>query len=408
MENQVVSVNSEVGLLKKVLLHRPGQELEHLTPHYLEEMLFDDIPFLSKMVQEHDQFASTLRSQGVKVYYYDELLKEVLKGAGLREQFIQQVLQAEGISYPRLRDEIKTELFKMQAEDLASVMIHGLPKSQVHLNNSEKRLSYYIKENYPFYINPLPNLYFTRDPGVVIGNGVAISSMHTVARRRESMILKIIMENHKEFVIKPQNFLYDHRDMNSIEGGDILVLSSKVLAVGCSNRTSPEAIEKLADRLLFSDSLIEKILVIQIPFARAYMHLDTVFTMVDWDKFTLYPGVESRLKVFRLEKGQKGLKITEEDRLQEALTRCLKLPSVQFLYSGGGDPVTAAREQWNDSTNTLAIGPGKVVTYNRNVVSNETLRKGGIDVVEIEGSELVRGRGGPRCMSMPLFRESLE
>jgi len=195
--------------------------------------------------------------------------------------------------------------------------------------------------------------------------------------------------------------------VDSIEGGDVLVLSKGTLAIGCSDRTTPEAIEKLSESLFNSDSSIRQILVIQIPFARAYMHLDTVFTMVDYDKFTIFPGVENHLHLFLLTPGRSRLRITPLNDLREALKTVLALPAVDFIYSGGGDLITAAREQWNDSTNTLAVAPGKVVTYNRNMISNDSLRKAGIEVVEIEGSELVRGRGGPRCMSMPLLRDPL-
>ena len=270
-----------------------------------------------------------------------------------------------------------------------------------------KRLSYYIKDDFPYYINPLPNLYFTRDPGAIIAEGMAVNAMKTAARSRETLILDYIRRYHPLFGAS-ELLWYSPEDGDSIEGGDILVLGSETVAVGCSIRTSSEGIEKLAGRLFQGDSGIREVLVLQIPNARAYMHLDTVFTMLTEDKFTIFSGVAERIRVFRLTPGKgENLRIQPEDTLTGALKSALNLPAVQLIQSGGGDNFAAAREQWNDSTNTLALAPGVVVTYRRNVHSNSTLRQHGIEVVEIEGSELVRGRGGPRCMSMPLDRAPL-
>ncbi|WP_331488059.1 arginine deiminase [Caminicella sporogenes] len=403
-----LNVRSEIGKLKAVLLHKPGRELERLTPQYLHELLFDDIPWLRKMREEHDKFADVLRQKGCEVYYYNELLEEILKNDEVKKSLISDVLNICNIGNENLEQIIKEFILNKSEAEIAEILIAGLHKKDFPEIEREKSLIDYIKEEYPFYINPLPNLYFTRDPGAVIGNGLLVNSMKTPARDRETMILRYIYEYHPLFKKEVSPLWYDYTSPYSIEGGDILVLSDEVIAVGCSERTSARAIEILANNLFSKDEKIKKVLAIQIPFTRVYMHLDTVFTMIDYDKFTIYPGIENKIKVFELTPNSKDYpKVRPMGTLKNSLKEALKLPSIQLIQSGGGDDITAAREQWNDSTNTLAIAPGVVVTYDRNEVTNNTLRKHGIEVVEIAGSELVRGRGGPRCMSMPLVRENI-
>jgi arginine deiminase len=402
-----ISINSEIGKLKAVILHRPGGELERLTPDYLEEMLFDDIPWLKKMIEEHDGFAETLRSRGAEVYYIRDMLEDVLEMDGVKPRMIKETLDLSGIENPDRREAITHYLVELPTRELVDKLITGLPKSDVV--DIEKHLSLvdYINEDYPFYINPLPNLYFTRDPATVIGNGLSISAMKVEARKRESLFMKYFYKYHPIFNAVPTPLWYNYNNKYSLEGGDILVLSREVLAIGCSERTTAQGIELLCRNLFEGLPDLDHILVVLIPHIRAFMHLDTVFTMVDYDKFTIYPGVEDRVKVFKVTRNSKpySLHVEAEECLTKALKKSLGLPAVKLIKSGGGDEITAAREQWNDSTNTLAIAPGVVVTYNRNEASNEVLRKNGIEVVEIDGQELVRGRGGPRCMSMPILRE---
>ena len=402
-----LNIRSEIGRLKAVMLHRPGRELERITPQYLHELLFEDIPWLKRMQEEHDLFAKVLRDSGCQVFYYQELLAEIMEDPKVKEHIIREVLEKAKISNPDLELLLKEFLVMKSAAHVAEICIAGLHKNDFFDIEREKRLVDYIKQEYPFYINPLPNLYFTRDPGTVIGHGLSINSMHTLARDRETMILKYIYDFHPEFKKGVSPLLYNYDRGHSIEGGDVLVLGESIVAIGCSERTSPRGIEELTMSLFQKDEKIREVIVIQIPSARAYMHLDTVLTMIDHDKFIIYPGVEEKVRTFRLTPGKKAPRVESMKNLQTALKESLGLSSIEFLRSGGGDEVTAAREQWNDSTNTLAIEPGVVVTYNRNEASNETLRKGGIKVIEIEGSELVRGRGGPRCMSMPLVREEI-
>jgi len=408
----MINVTNEIGTLRSVLVHRPGRELERLTPRYLEEMLFEDIPWLKKIREEHDLFAQTLSKRGCKVYYYHDLLADILRKEVVCRSMIDDVLSACRIGSTLLKESIRDYLRGMEAERLAEAFISGLEKKEIDRLAGRSRLSSYIREAYPFYINPLTNLYFTRDPGAVIDSGLVVSAMKTPARNRESLILQYLHDYHPLFA-DPQGegqipLWYKPSDLDSIEGGDILMLSPEVVAVGCSARTGTEGIERLAERLFSGPSGIQEVLVIQIPFVRAFMHLDTVITMVDRDTFTIFPDIREKIALFRLKPTKRGgISISPLDSLEKSLKESLRLPAIRLIESGGGDDLTAAREQWNDSTNTLALEPGVVVTYDRNVASNDTLRAAGIEVVEIEGSELVRGRGGPRCMSMPLQREAI-
>ncbi|SDK85875.1 arginine deiminase [Natronincola ferrireducens] len=406
MPERFLNVSSEIGKLKIVLLHRPGRELERLTPQYLQELLFDDIPWLKKMKEEHDGFAKMMEDRGCQTYYYETLLDEILKDRTIRFNFITDIVTNCNIKNVDLERLLIEFLQGKTVEEIVEIAIAGLHKRDFPDIERELHLVDYIRREYPFYINPLPNLYFTRDIGAVIGEGLSINKMKTAARDRETMFLKYIYQYHPTFKREVTPLWYDYKETHSLEGGDILVLSPKVVAIGCSERTSAAAIETISQRL-FKESNIEKVIAVEIPCTRAYMHLDTVFTMVDQDKFTIYPGIEDTVKAYELTAGKMTPKVKPMDSLKDALKNALNLPAIKFIQSGGGDEITAAREQWNDSTNTLAIAPGVVVTYNRNESSNETLRQHGIEVIEIEGSELVRGRGGPRCMSMPLVREDL-
>lgn len=405
-EHNFINVNSEIGRLKAVLLHKPGKELERLTPEYLQELLFDDIPWLKRMREEHASFANEMQKRGCGIYYYEDLLVEVIGDESVRTSFIKDAVKNSNVENIELEATIEDYMKGCNPNKIIELAVTGLHKDELKRRKQKQYLIDYIKENFPFYINPLPNLYFTRDPGVVIGNRLSINKMKTPARNRETMFLEYIYNFHPLFRGNTSKLLYTYKEKYSIEGGDVLVLSKDIVAIGCSERTSARAIETLAQRL-FEENIAKKVLVIQIPFTRAYMHLDTVFTMIDYDKFTIYPGVSQKLRAFELTRGKITPKVKLCDSLENGLKNALKLPAIKLIESGGGQVITAAREQWNDSTNTLAIEPGVVITYNRNEVSNETLRKNGIEVIEIEGSELVRGRGGPRCMSMPLVREEI-
>lgn len=404
-----LNIRSEIGKLKTILLHRPGRELEQLIPKYLDEMLFEDIPYLNQMQEEHDTFAQTLRNSGAEVLYFEDLLSDILKDDNIKQQLINEVADNLGLTDEGLRSDIISLLAERSAEKLAATLLAGLAKADVKQSGLKKRLSFYIKDDYPFYLDPLPNLYFARDYGTVIGDRLSVNSMKAKARQRESMLLQYIAKNHSLLKDGGKPLWHSYNEPESIEGGDILILSDTAVIIGCSARTSAEGIENLAVRLFAEDELIREVIVIQIPFVRAYMHLDTVFTMVDRDKFTIFPGITDMVHIFRITPEKNGsIKISAQNDLMKTLSRTLGLPCVQLIETGGGDAITAQREQWNDSTNTLALAPGTVVTYRRNIVSNRILREHGIEVVEIPGSELVRGRGGPRCMSMPLRRDPVK
>ena len=405
-----IHVKSEIGKLKKVMLHRPGQELEHLVPEDLERLLFDDIPYLKTAKMEHDMFAEIMRGQGVEVVYLEDLTADVLKNPEKKEQFVREFIAEGGASAAKVRDQLYEYLINIEDEkELVLKTMSGIRASELNVKMSCPLVSLVKKES-QFLLDPIPNLYFTRDPFACIGNGVSLNRMYSRTRRRETLYGKYILKYHPDFAGKVP-FYYD-RDMDfSIEGGDILNLSNKVIAIGISQRTTPEAIELLAQNIFVDKaSEIETIIALDIPAVRAFMHLDTVCTQVDYDKFTIHPGIMQTLRIFEIKPGdRKGqLKVTESDAmLSDILAKYLELDKVTLIKCGGKDRIASEREQWNDGSNTLCIEPGKVVVYDRNYVTNEILRQHGIEVLEMASSELSRGRGGPRCMSMPLEREDL-
>lgn len=405
-----IHVKSEIGKLKKVMLHRPGQELEHLVPEDLERLLFDDIPYLKTAKIEHDMFAEIMRGQGVEVVYLEDLTADVLKNLEKKEQFVREFIAEGGASAAKVRDQLYDYLMKISDEkELVLKTMSGIRASELNVKMSCPLVSLVKKES-QFLLDPIPNLYFTRDPFACIGNGVSLNRMYSRTRRRETLYGKYILKYNPDFAGKVP-FYYD-RDMDfSIEGGDILNLSNKVIAIGISQRTTPEAIELLAQNIFVDKaSEIETIIALDIPAVRAFMHLDTVCTQVDYDKFTIHPGIMQTLRIFEIKPGdRKGqLKVTESDAmLSDILAKYLELDKVTLIKCGGKDRIASEREQWNDGSNTLCIEPGKVVVYDRNYVTNEILRQHGIEVLEMASSELSRGRGGPRCMSMPLEREDM-
>lgn len=405
-----IHVKSEIGKLKKVMLHRPGQELEHLVPEDLERLLFDDIPYLKTAKIEHDMFAEIMRGQGVEVVYLEDLTADVLKNPEKKEQFVREFIAEGGASAAKVRDQLYDYLMKISDEkELVLKTMSGIRASELNVKMSCPLVSLVKKES-QFLLDPIPNLYFTRDPFACIGNGVSLNRMYSRTRRRETLYGKYILKYNPDFAGKVP-FYYD-RDMDfSIEGGDILNLSNKVIAIGISQRTTPEAIELLAQNIFVDKaSEIETIIALDIPAVRAFMHLDTVCTQVDYDKFTIHPGIMQTLRIFEIKPGdRKGqLKVTESDAmLSDILAKYLEFDKVTLIKCGGKDRIASEREQWNDGSNTLCIEPGKVVVYDRNYVTNEILRQHGIEVLEMASSELSRGRGGPRCMSMPLEREDL-
>ena len=404
--NQPICVQSEVGKLKTVLLHRPGTELENLMPDYLSRQLFDDIPYLVHAREEHDRFAQTLRDCGVQVLYLDELLKEAVQSANVRDELIWEYIREANINAEGAEQAVNAYLSEQPLDRLVEILAGGVRKSD--LKNVEKRhLVDYTDDKYPFYVDPMPNLYFTRDPFMNVGDGVLISRMANEVRRRETLFAKYIFKYHPVYKWVPK--YHDRTDVHSLEGGDCLVLSPKVVAFGMSQRTSAQAVELAANRLIGERTGIRKVLAVDIPKVRAFMHLDTVMTMVDVDTFVVHPNILRTMRAFQLSKPDgKHIRIEEDARpLVEVFSDALER-KIRFIECGGTSEIDAAREQWNDGANTLCVAPGEVITYSRNYVTNRILRENGITVHEIPSAELSRGRGGPRCMSMPFVREPIE
>lgn len=409
MQNSPIHVTSEIGKLKKVLLHRPGEELENLMPEYLDRLLFDDIPYLQIAREEHDRFAEILRQNHVEVVYLTDLLEQSIVTAEVKDQLIYEMIQDAGITTSRERD-VLTEYFRsMDNKTMIAKMMAGIRKSEIQQFEGKSLGDFLRNLNnaYPFILDPMPNLYFTRDPFACIGNGVSIHKMFTDTRHRETLFAKYIFQYHPLY--KDTQVWYDREENFSIEGGDILILNDEIIAIGISQRTHENAIEKFASRVLNEENTFRKILAINIPKQRTFMHLDTVFTMVDYDKFTIHPNIMRDMDVFVIEKEkQDKIRITHETgTLEDTLKKHLQLDRVDLIKCGSNHMIDAAREQWNDGSNTLAIAPGEVIVYSRNYVTNQILEEHGIKTHVMPSSELSRGRGGPRCMSMPLIRETL-
>ena len=405
-----IHVYSEIGKLKTVMLHRPGKELENLAPDILHRMLIDDIPYLKIAQEEHDAFAHVLRQQGIKVLYLEDLLAESLTDEKVRRAFLDQLLDESSIKkQDPLHQLLLNYLQELPTKEMVKTVIAGIRKSAIH--NSTPSLADLAEDpDYSFYLDPMPNVYFTRDQQAAIGSGMTINRMTFRARRRESLFMETILKNHPDFKNATIPVWRDRYHHGRLEGGDELVLNNHVLAVGISQRTSATAITDLAHNL-FDHSSYDTILAIKIPHNHAMMHLDTVFTMINYDQFTVHPFIldkAGKIDIYVLQPDDhNGVKITEKNDLVQVLKENLHLSELDLIPTGGGDPIAAPREQWNDGSNTLAIAPGEIVTYDRNYVSNDLLRKHGIIVHEIRSSELSRGRGGPRCMSCPLIREDL-
>ena len=398
---------SEIGKLNKVLLHRLGGEIEGLVPDNFERLLFDDIPYLKIAQQEHDRFAELLKENGVEVIYYVDETAKALKTEEIRQNFVDDFIADSGIYSEEAREAVRDYLLGMPSKQLVEKAISGIKKDEIQVKNKGS-LASYIASGYPYYTDPMPNLYFTRDPGACVGNGLNVHHMSTVARRREALLLEYMYKYNEDFAPAGTHLWYDYDMDASIEGGDVLVLSKDIVAIGLSQRTTAGSIERFAENLL-KDSSFKKILVFDIPKSRAFMHLDTVFTMVDYDKFTIHPEIEGPLQIYEITLNPDGKAHFEsiQGELENILSSELKLPAVELIRCGGDDPMAAQREQWNDGSNTLAIAPATVITYERNYVTNELLDKKGIKVITMPSSELSRGRGGPRCMSCPVNREDL-
>ena len=393
-----MAVESEVGRLRTVLLHRPGAELQRLTPRNNADLLFDGVPWVGRAQEEHDAFAQALRDRGVEVLYLQQLLTEALDSPAGRADVINAAV-APTVVGPSLATTLRTWLSDLPSGELAEHLAAGLTHDELPRTGPEGVVAR-LAGPADFVVPPLPNLLFTRDSSVWVGDHVAVTSPSMRARQREASLTRAIWTHHPRFADTP--LLYGGSSVEAwFEGGDVLLLAPGVVAVGVGQRTTPAGVEAFALRA-FASGVAHTVLAVPIAQERATMHLDTICTMVDVDAIVMFPAMADALSAWT---------ITAEGISDPApfLTAAATAMGLERLHvvDTGLDPVTAEREQWDDGNNTLAIGPGLVVAYERNVVTNAALEAAGIEVVRIAGSELGSGRGGPRCMSCPVLRDPL-
>lgn len=404
-------VDSEVGRLKQVILHQPGLELLRLTPDNVAGLLFDDVMWAAKAREEHERFQEILRGLGVTVHLFHDLLAEALDQPGARD-FVKQRLITASRFGTALDDPLQRLLDEREATQLAELMVGGLLKREAapYLEDTSSLLLEYLEDD-DFLLAPLPNHLFQRDNSAWIYGGVSINPMAKPARRRETINSRVIYNFHPMFRAADFKVYYGDDSLPhapaTIEGGDILVIGNRHVMIGMGERTAPQGIEVLAE-VLFASGEIDKIIVVELPRTRAFMHLDTAMTQVDRDAFSVYPYLPESLRSYTLTgDGDSGRYTVSENRdLFTSVAEALEVDRVRVLKAPL-DRLEAARQQWDDGNNFLAVSPGVIVGYERNVTTNEYLADNGIRVIGLRSSELGRGRGGPRCMSCPIEREAV-
>ncbi|GAB2869157.1 arginine deiminase [Nocardioides pacificus] len=398
--------DSEVGRLRTVLLHRPGPELQRLTPRNNDRLLFDGIPWVARAQDEHDAFAEALRSRGVEVLYLTELLTETLQSEASRNRAITTALSGLHLG-DTLRAYLTAALHDASPDELTRHLTAGIRNDEVQGGHG---LVTSLLAHDDFIIDPLPNLLFTRDSSVWVRDRVTVTSLAMPARARETQLTELIYTDHPRFAGTPKIHGWQHEH---VEGGDVLLLAPGVIAVGVGERTTPAGVERFARQVL-NDGLAHTVLAVPITQERATMHLDTVCTMVDVDKIVMYPNVADSLQAYAVtapggavpDDRELDLHVSGAEPFLVAAAKAMGIDTLHQIDTGL-DPVTAEREQWDDGNNTLALAPRLAVAYERNVETNDRLEEAGIEVVRIAGSELGSGRGGPRCMSCPVTRDPL-
>lgn len=401
----MIQVYSEIGKLRKVLLHRPGNELKQIHPLKLQEMLFEMPPHMEFALKEHDAYAKILRDKDIEVLYLKDLFTDAVADTNVRLAFIEEFAAMSDIPSAALTEKVKAYYKNLSLEDFVETVFCGIRKDHPFFANG-KNLSDQTYLSDIFVVNPLPNCYFTRDSSINIADSVILSHMSKVYRKREPLLLKYVHQYAAPFSENPTEDLYDFDAPYGIEGGDVLILSDKSVCIGCTERTAPGAIEHVAASL-FSKGF-EHVYAFEFERARTAMHIDGMLTMIDYDKFIVNNLLDGAVNVFELSTCPDG-SISAEFLTRDwgmVLQKALHT-NVQLIPCGGGDMIQGMWEMWNLGSNVLTIAPGEVVSYDRNPITLDLLDKAGITIHTFSGSELSRGFGGPRCMSMPIERDRL-